>query len=103
MTEQNNKLHRYKRKIKKQSQEKAELSRDLQAAIDQSSFPEREELVNNVRQLGMQLTHALKQLADKQDAESKLIDQTNELNDKVKVLTADNSHLQQKIMTLQRS
>lgn len=52
VTEQNNKLHRYKRKIKKQSQEKADLSRDLQAVLERSTFPEREELTNSVRQLG---------------------------------------------------
>ena len=52
VTDQNNKLQRYKRKIKKQSQEKADLSRDLQSVLERSTFPEREELTNSVRQLG---------------------------------------------------
>jgi hypothetical protein len=104
VSERDIKLVRYKRKIKKQSQEKQDLGRDLQAALNQGGFSasERDELQRNVQSLGGQLSHALQQLADKQDSESKLIDQTGGLVTKVKTLTVENSQLKQQVMTLQR-
>ena len=102
VSERDIKLVRYKRKIKKQSQEKQDLGRDLQAALNQGGFSasERDELQRNVQSLGGQLSHALQQLADKQDSESKLIDQTGGLVTKVKTLTVENSQLKQQVMTL---